>query len=505
MASPPGADLKGRTLGALFTKLRDGLRLPWAMLYWNSRKSVFVLRGRRGVCPCQDPSDSGRPGETGCEAALLWNDPAAFRHVCPLLKPTAAGWRCSVTANEVRPFWGRFLLLTVGVCVSCWLVGATLLFAVMRHRGMREIEWWHLAWPGAWTEVSKAEARALNRRAAEAFARGDHRLAALCLADAVTRDPRDYEAGLLLAQVTEYQHSLDYGDRRFEQLLRDFPAQRPRTAIVYHDTLLGLARMSELARFCLRMAQEDNAQAGVWMNSFLLAAHAGGLSSDRASVNLASVPASLRWIRQIVEATTSYVRGDALRARQALGPPEAAAGADALLCRLHLFLDYGDAQQAALELGVGGAQLPVFTQLLWRCRIDAAQGDRLGAQADYLQLLRSVRDIDDLHAAIGLLIEQPDAGSYRRLEDLIARRPQLQTAVCRPALWLAALACGDVRAASQLTAARPGKYPAIERIDFSSANVANPASVPALIGTFSLPRPVIASLYQRYSPAGTEP
>ena len=40
----------------------------WALFYWNVRKTIYRVRKTQGICPCQNPSDSGEPMKTGCEA-----------------------------------------------------------------------------------------------------------------------------------------------------------------------------------------------------------------------------------------------------------------------------------------------------------------------------------------------------------------------------------------------------------------------------------------------------
>ena len=81
--------------------LGDFLRFWWGLLYWNTRKGLFRLNRDQASCPCQNPSDSGRARETGCDAAHYWHQPARFRRVCPLLVETPDGLRCSVDTRDV--------------------------------------------------------------------------------------------------------------------------------------------------------------------------------------------------------------------------------------------------------------------------------------------------------------------------------------------------------------------------------------------------------------------
>src|SRR5271169_3677246 len=138
--------------------LGDLGRLSWGLLYWNTRKTLFRFRGASGAAPCQHPSDSGVAGATGCEACVGWRDDGRFRRLCPLLTTSAEGRRvCSVSADRVRPFWGRAVLFYGGsaaVVASASVISAFLAFWAVGYR----VPLYVVAWPPAWHRIPPARA-----------------------------------------------------------------------------------------------------------------------------------------------------------------------------------------------------------------------------------------------------------------------------------------------------------------------------------------------------------
>ena len=113
--------------------LEDCGRFWWALIALNLSKTLFAARGRRGRWPCQSPSDSGRAWETTCEAKALWNNPARFRRVCPILKKAPDGrWVCSANTADVRPFWGRAAAWFGGAAIALSVAGTILYFVFLR-------------------------------------------------------------------------------------------------------------------------------------------------------------------------------------------------------------------------------------------------------------------------------------------------------------------------------------------------------------------------------------
>lgn len=246
-----------------------GLGAPW---YWNARKLAYVVRGRRGQCPCHNPSDSGLPGETRCEAVTYWSDPARFaRRVCPMLRPNAQGeWRCHARAEDVRAYgWPllRTYALTAG---SAGLVTGGALWLTMRAVGY-EVSPRQLFWPPAWSELRGVRAEFFRRESQVFLEQGRFREALAALDLASELEPQDYATGLLLARVDHFARP-EHVDRLYRRLYDRHPERRAETAQAWFRSLLGrgqLAGVSDLARRRLETTPED---WPVWLHGLLFAA-----------------------------------------------------------------------------------------------------------------------------------------------------------------------------------------------------------------------------------------
>ncbi|WP_438481024.1 tetratricopeptide repeat protein [Oleiharenicola lentus] len=248
----------------------------WALAYWNARKSFFVLRRRRGVCPCHNPSDSGVPMRTGCEAIAGWNEPGRFRRVCPLLVSNSqGGWVCSVAASEVRPFWGRAIGV-VGIAALLLTLTAGLgTFFFMRAVGY-EVTARQVFWPAAWPELRDARVKLFVEQARAHFAQGRIREVMQALSTARLIDPHNYETGMLLAQFYEAGDP-GFADVLYGQLLENHPAQRPEIARRWFRSLLArgrLERVSQLARE--QLAGSPHAEMAVWTHALIFSAEKAG-------------------------------------------------------------------------------------------------------------------------------------------------------------------------------------------------------------------------------------
>jgi hypothetical protein len=235
------------------------------MAYWNTRKSLFRLRHSRGPCPCQNPSDSGRAYETGCDAAFVWNRPARFRRVCPLLVDVKGSLRCAVDAGKVRPFWIRAAGYYCGAAIASWLVivvGAFLAFRLIGY----PLSPLSVAWPPRWHEVRLARSDcfvAQARRALEA-----HRIneAILSLDAAFRNNPRNFAAGFQLAQLA-FPGQPEFADRVFAALMRDFPESRGETGKAWFTLLLTHGRFPEIAELASARLLNEPAERPAWLHA----------------------------------------------------------------------------------------------------------------------------------------------------------------------------------------------------------------------------------------------
>jgi hypothetical protein len=247
----------------------DFFRLWWGLLYWNVRKSWFRLRPGRSACPCQNPSDSGRAYETGCEACIPWRRQARFRRVCPLLVETKDGLRCSANTADVRPFWGRAAAYYGGALLGIYLAGAVTVFAFLRVVGY-PISIVHVTWPGLWHRVPQARTWFYLDRSNRAFAAGRTAEGLLYLANAYEFDPSNYGAGLALAKHYQAGQPLR-SDEVFERLIHDHPDHRHATAQEWFRALLARGDFGRIEVLAQSEMLLDPAHAGVWLRALIVA------------------------------------------------------------------------------------------------------------------------------------------------------------------------------------------------------------------------------------------
>jgi len=250
--------------------LADSFRLVWALFYWNGRKSLFRWHGGRSAPPCQSASDSGRALETHCDACLLWDQPARFQRVCPLLVATPAGLRCSADAADVRPFWGRALrYLGLGL-LSAYLAATVATFTAFRVIGY-PVSYLAVAWPPAWSRLDEARGRYFLQKGRSALGTGNVKAAVFSLSLAHDLAPHDYDIAFTLASLWQFTQP-GLSDQFYAQLLREHPGRRDQTADAWHRALLARADYRVIKLLAAeQFTHTDAGHAGYWMQSLLFA------------------------------------------------------------------------------------------------------------------------------------------------------------------------------------------------------------------------------------------
>ena len=250
--------------------LADFFRLLGGFLFWNARKSAYRLRGARGRCPCQHPSDSGKAWETGCNAITHWHEPARFRRICPLLqKDTAERWRCSVNQTDVRPFWGRAFAFYGGSLASLYLVATLAAFAFLRTTGY-DVTYAGVLWPPAWGKFDGIKSDFFYAKFQRAYAAHDIREALLDLSLAYDLNPRNYEAGLLLAQFCQVGQA-GLSNRVYTRLLAEHPDRAEQTSLAFFRALLSRGDFKSVQTLARDRLLASPSSASAWLNAFLFA------------------------------------------------------------------------------------------------------------------------------------------------------------------------------------------------------------------------------------------
>lgn len=250
----------------------DFFRLWWGLFYWNARKTAFVVRRGRVRCPCQSPSDSGRAGVTHCDAAMTWDRPERFRRVCPALRRGADGWMCSVDTADVRPHWGRALAWWGGATLALYVLAGVAAAGLFRGRGYRDITPLDTLLPMRWERLAAARRAVFLRQAHAALAQHDVAGMWVSLASAAATAPVDYEGRLALAQIYSHLRMGSLADAEFRELLKRFPAQRDRTAVVFHDVLISLGQFDAMGQLALaQLAASPASEQASWINALVVA------------------------------------------------------------------------------------------------------------------------------------------------------------------------------------------------------------------------------------------
>lgn len=458
--------------------LGDAMRTVGALWYWNARKSWFVLRRRRGQCPCHNPSDSGEPGKTGCEAVTLWNDPARFqRRVCPLLQRNADGvWMCGASVAQVRPFWGRFLILHGAVVVLAVLLTGFTVFGAMRHIGYH-VSLKQIFWPPRWSEFRELRVQLFAEQAKAHYEAGRVREAIAALAMAHALAPENYAYAMMLAQF--YQAGVpEATDAMYRKLMQMHPERRNDTARVWFRSLLARARFKDLAELARRQLASDPTQTAAWLHALLFASRAmqDWTPLEAAATDAAIDPA----VRRALELELAVRRLPAERARDFLRTAGAVTDLPYLrVQRVELFIEFG-APNEALALAASSRFLLSGRDVVrLGLAARAAAGQRDALRRDIEALLAPEREVSlaEISLVAQHLIRYPDRDALGLLREAMPRLSQAEPAV-RLEAWINFFcAAGSAQDRAQLAFAR-------ERL--LSLDLLSPAGVQRLETFFTL-------------------
>lgn len=432
--------------------LGDFLRFWWALGYWNLRKTWFRLRGAVPTdCPCHNPSDSGLPRETRCEAVATWNSPARFRRVCPLLVATADGHRCSVAASAVRPFWGRAFAYAGTATLVVYLGLAGVAYFGLKRIGY-EVGLTSVLWPGHWSEIRTAQERLYARRAQSALAAGDFPAAVLALETVTTINPRNQAASLALANLWQISGRASLADGIYQRLMIDFPAQRIEFARLWYRALLARGDYTRIKQLAPQLLLEDSASRAAWLHALVFATRR---SSDPAPLQgLLDDPRHLPSWCLLVLTLELDLQTQAGRHAAALGRVAADPGSPYVpLYQAERLIATGRAAEAVALLKGYEGRVPVdeagfrlleaYTLLGWSA---LAEGEA--------EILLSFPMRPQLAAQFSAyLIRRPDPELQARFVDRFVRdgpRPDPDSLAYYAAAHLAAIRCGDNARAAYL-------------------------------------------------------
>lgn len=402
--------------------MADLFRFWWSLWYWNARKTLFALRGRRGPAPCQHPSDSGRAGQTGCEACLSFDRRERFRRVCPLLRETPQGWRCAVDRSAVRPFWGRAIGWTFGAAAVLYLAAAGVGFAVLRGVGYEALQFRDFFSLAARERLRLAQARYYERRAESALAEGDLRESILALSIAFRKDSTNWPAGLALAQLLQRTRQYYLADQVFARLIADFPAEAESVATLWAEALLRRGDFADLALLAAGRLEAGTPRPGVWLRTLLRAVRRVEDPTEFAALAERVAPRLPAVQRDWLVVEKRIRAGDRAGARAALESGrvlEAFAG----YYRTDALLRLGEPAAAGAVLREAAAFVGPVQAAVLAYRVAQAGPVAALADVDFENLIAPPLDADRLAAAAAELVRRPAPLRLRRLSAVAAAGP----------------------------------------------------------------------------------
>ncbi|HTQ31085.1 MAG TPA: hypothetical protein VMI53_07735 [Opitutaceae bacterium] len=395
----------------------DFFRFWWSLFYWNMRKTVFRWRG--GRCPCQNPSDSGRALETACDACTSWHRPARFRRVCPLLVATPVGLRCSADTKDVQPFWGRALGFCGGAGAAVYLAAVLGAFAVLRGIGY-PVNFVAVAWPPAWREIRVARAEYFYEAAGAALAKNRVNEALLALSYAYNLNPRNCQAGLLLAKLWQMNQPV-LSDRLYARLLQDNPGQAAAIAEEWYRALLARGDFPKIAQLAPTFLADDPAHAPVWLYAVFFATRRLGDPEPLRRL-LEKKPPLSPGLHRLAEIEWWIQTGRSSDAHAALLSlaPDTAYG---FYYQISELTALGFSDDALLALDRAGAALPQRERIALRMDAFAANGWQSLVHNEVELVLTAAPTAPAVELLCAQFIRHPDAASLADLFEKIEQHP----------------------------------------------------------------------------------
>ncbi|MEO0054250.1 MAG: hypothetical protein RLZZ50_197 [Verrucomicrobiota bacterium] len=432
--------------------------------------------------------------------------PARLRVVCPLLERRDDGaWVCSVNAGQVRPFWGRALLILAGGSLVSYLLASLLAFGLLRGIGYK-VDYVQTLLPGRWGELREVRSRFYLERAAEARAAGQPSQALLALSNAFDLNPRDYATGLLLAQLYQAGQPV-WSDGIFTRLYREHPERREQTAQTWYRALLARGDFNAILPVASnRLLQPEGGRvSSAWTQAFLFAVRKTGdvaaLEKLAASPELDPSLRRLLQLEQSLPGLSSATRVDALAAALDSGTETFAA-----VHILRRLLDENRPQLVWNRLAAPG--IPIGDREKTRLQLDVLA--KAGNTTDRARLFRQLLTLPTQPALVEMLVSHlvlhPDTALLRALGDKLTRDPLPPGEASYPLLLAWFSACGAVgdatlanEAAARLATATARDSRALDYARLALLAAGQGFRVETILPLLQpLPLEVIYALYERY-------
>jgi hypothetical protein len=482
---------------------RDVLRALWALVYWNLRKTFYVLKGRRGTPPCQNDHDVADRVQPRCRAVWDWEGPGRFHRVCPSLVRTAEGWRCGAVREQVRPHWWRAAVVYGLLAAGAYAGVTSALWGVWRKAGYREINYTDVAWPGRWGRVKQDRAEHFRRQARRALQAGDFSAALLSMTTAEGFGRAGFEDGMMLARLWAQAGNPAFAMRVYHEITTAYPSRAAEAAVLWHDQLLAGAHLELLARLCVEQlaVRGAGARESVWEFSLAFAMDHGRLAREVTGGGLAAaLPARVRTLADVL---VRWQDGDPDEAGRMLAEQRFTAEEPMAVRRqVEWLARLGRVEEAGVILIRQAAVLGDFEVAALRYQLGVVTGDRDAARADFRGLLRARLSALQADRLCALLIETSDGESLKRTPGFFAEEGVKEDARAQAAFWVAAvvneLPVLAERARERYALASGGDLlPKTGSIDFGRFTPSDKRSPLFVVSAVPLPRETIYAVIGR--------
>lgn len=330
---------------------------------------------------------------------------------------------CSVDASAVRPFWLRACVFLVSGLAGLYLALCLLAFGFLKQRGY-QISFPDVALPGRWKRFPEFQSRLFFDKGRDAYAAGRLNEAVLALSFAYEREPRNYEAGALLAWIWQTSQPT-LSNRIYQQLLREHPERRAETAQRWYRILLNRGDFDSIGRLAIEQLKTREAADIPWTFALLFADRHSPAVAPRIAAALEQenqfspdVRSTLQWEERLHAADPEDAKAALMEAGRDI--PSTPLG---LYHRIDSLVRLGRTGDALRVLNLHGAGLDDRTRATLKLAALGAAHDRDGRRSEIDALLQPAPTTAVVEFVTANLIRYPDEDLIHNYLSTLAQRP----------------------------------------------------------------------------------
>lgn len=161
------------------------------------------------------------------------------------------------------------MVFYLSLAFALYLTGTLVTFVFLRTIGYA-VSYPGVIWPPAWQHFTEIRSTFFLEKYQRSTAAGDARQAFMSLSTAYSLNPQNYDAGLLLARLSEITNP-GFSDQIHQRLLIDHPDRAAATAQIWFRALLVRCDFKTIESLAASRILASPGQAGAWVNALLFA------------------------------------------------------------------------------------------------------------------------------------------------------------------------------------------------------------------------------------------